>query len=263
MRARSEANKHGMLRSSRTDLGVKGAYEETYDDICKDAWSELHHIAVTVGVKPIEGPVDELRAVFDEVMKPLAERLFTANMRRAPRCAILRPKVLHRFPKATRPPAGIGANPASTSSVPSRQPPIDPLALSGDRTAVSRSTWPQSGSVGRLRGGLSANRSSRSPLKAFDFEASHFLRRRSRKPTYSCPPLRNRRRESCSRTEILVCWLFLPRLAATAIRQGKKRRRFRASRGIWDFEPDNRRPARAIPLHRRCRRRALSRRTEL
>ncbi|MCY4462172.1 MAG: hypothetical protein OXC26_17550 [Albidovulum sp.] len=101
LRARNEANKHGMLHSSRTDLGVKGAYEETYDDICRDAWSELHHIAITVGVKPNEGLVDELRAVFDEVMKPLAERLFTANRQRAPRCVILLPRVLHRFPKAT------------------------------------------------------------------------------------------------------------------------------------------------------------------
>ena len=74
MRVRSEANKHGTLHSSRTDLGVKSAYEETYDEFCGDAWSELHHIAVTVGVKPGENLVDELRAVFDEVMLPLAER---------------------------------------------------------------------------------------------------------------------------------------------------------------------------------------------
>ena len=74
MRVRSEANKHGMLHSSRTDLGVKRAYEETYDEICGDAWSQLHHIAVTVGVKPHEHLVGELRAVFDEVMVPLAKR---------------------------------------------------------------------------------------------------------------------------------------------------------------------------------------------
>ena len=74
MRVRSEANKHGMLHSSRTDLGVKGAYEEAYDEICREAWSELHHIAITVGVKPDESLVDELRGVFDEVMKPLANR---------------------------------------------------------------------------------------------------------------------------------------------------------------------------------------------
>ena len=74
MQVRNEANKHGMLHSSRTDLRVKSAYEETYDQICRDAWSELHHIAVTVGVKPDEGLVDDLRAVFDEVMRPLADR---------------------------------------------------------------------------------------------------------------------------------------------------------------------------------------------
>ena len=62
-----------MLHSSRTDLGVKGAYEECYDEICRDAWSQLHHIAVTIGVKPGESLVDELMAVFDEVMKPLAD----------------------------------------------------------------------------------------------------------------------------------------------------------------------------------------------
>ena len=69
-----EANKHGMLHSSRTDLGVKGAYEECYDKICWHAWSQLHHIAVTVGVRPDESLVYELMAVFDEVMKPLADR---------------------------------------------------------------------------------------------------------------------------------------------------------------------------------------------
>ena len=74
MRVRSEANKHGMLHSSRTDLGVKSAYKETYDEICRDAWSQLHQIAVTVGVKPDESLVGELRGVFDEVMVPLAKR---------------------------------------------------------------------------------------------------------------------------------------------------------------------------------------------
>ena len=38
-RVRREANKHGMLHSSRTDLGVKSAYLEVYDEICGDAWS--------------------------------------------------------------------------------------------------------------------------------------------------------------------------------------------------------------------------------
>ncbi len=74
MRVRSEATLHGALHSSRTDLAVKSAYEEAYDEICRDAWSELHHIAVTVGVKPDESLVNELRAVFDDTMKPLADR---------------------------------------------------------------------------------------------------------------------------------------------------------------------------------------------
>ena len=73
-RVRSEANKHGMLHSSRTDLGVKSAYLEIYDGICGDARSQLHQIAVTVGVKPDENLVEELRAVFDEVMEPLAKK---------------------------------------------------------------------------------------------------------------------------------------------------------------------------------------------
>ena len=73
MRARHEANKRGTLYSSRTALNVRMAYEKTYDDVCGDAWSQLHHIAVTVGVKPGDTLVEQLREVFDEVMKPLAD----------------------------------------------------------------------------------------------------------------------------------------------------------------------------------------------
>ena len=74
MRVRLEANRRGMLHSSHTALKVRTAYEETYDDICRDAWSHLHRIAVTVGVKPDNTLDDQLREVFDEVMKPLAKR---------------------------------------------------------------------------------------------------------------------------------------------------------------------------------------------
>ena len=73
-RVRSEANGRGMLHSSVTELGVKSAYEEIYEIICREAWSELQQIAVTIGVRPDESLADELRAVFDQVMEPLAGR---------------------------------------------------------------------------------------------------------------------------------------------------------------------------------------------
>ena len=73
-RVRGEMNARGMLHSSVANQRVRSTYEETYDKICGEAWSELHHIAVTVGVKPDENLVDKLRAVFDEVMEPLAKR---------------------------------------------------------------------------------------------------------------------------------------------------------------------------------------------
>ena len=74
MRVRSEANKYGALHSSRTTLNVRSAYEEMYEDICRDAWSQLHHIAVTIGVKPDDTLVEQLRDIFDDKMKPLADR---------------------------------------------------------------------------------------------------------------------------------------------------------------------------------------------
>ena len=80
-RVRSEANRHGMLHSSRTALNVRKVYEETYDDICREAWSQLHHIAVTIGVNPGDILVEQLREVFDEVMKPLADS-YLGSLRR-------------------------------------------------------------------------------------------------------------------------------------------------------------------------------------
>ena len=73
-RVRSEANGRGMLHSSVTERGVKSAYEEIYEIICREAWSELQQIAVTIGVGSDESLADELRAVFDQVMEPLAGR---------------------------------------------------------------------------------------------------------------------------------------------------------------------------------------------
>ena len=71
-RVRSEMNDRGLLHSSVTELGVKNTYEETYEEICQEAWSELQQIAGTIGVKPDASLADELRAVFGQVMEPLA-----------------------------------------------------------------------------------------------------------------------------------------------------------------------------------------------
>ena len=71
---RSEANKHGMLHSSRTALNIRKVYEETYDDICRNAWSQLHQIAVTIGVKLEDTSIKQLRHLFNEVMTPVAHK---------------------------------------------------------------------------------------------------------------------------------------------------------------------------------------------
>ena len=78
LRVLSEANKHGMLRSGSTALQIGKAYEETYDAICKDAWLQLHKIAITIGVKPDGALAGQLRDVFDEILKPLASRYLCA-----------------------------------------------------------------------------------------------------------------------------------------------------------------------------------------
>ena len=71
-RVRQEMNRRGMLHSSLTDLGIRDAYEQTYDQLCREAWSELEIIAVAVGVEPNGSLVDDLRTVFDDLIKPLA-----------------------------------------------------------------------------------------------------------------------------------------------------------------------------------------------
>ena len=73
-RVRSEMNARGLLHSSITELRVKTAYEELYEEICQEAWRELRQIAVTIGVTPVENLADELRSAFDQVMEPLAGR---------------------------------------------------------------------------------------------------------------------------------------------------------------------------------------------
>ena len=73
-RVRGEMSGRGIFHSSVTDLGVKNAYEETYEEICQEAWSELQQIAGTIGVEPDESLADQLRVVFDQVMEPLAAR---------------------------------------------------------------------------------------------------------------------------------------------------------------------------------------------
>jgi hypothetical protein len=78
MRVRSESSLSGALQSSRTALGIRQAYEEIYDDICLEAWLNLHHIAVTIGVEPNDNLVGELRSIFDELMMPLADQYLEA-----------------------------------------------------------------------------------------------------------------------------------------------------------------------------------------
>ena len=77
-RERGEMNARGLLHSSITELRVKRAYEEIYEQICQEAWRELRQIAVTIGVTPDESLADELRSVFDQVMEPLAGRYVSA-----------------------------------------------------------------------------------------------------------------------------------------------------------------------------------------
>ena len=71
---KAAANARGMLRSSHCALEVRTAYENIYDEICKQAWSDIHHIAVTIGITSDEHMVDRLRGIFDEVLVPLANR---------------------------------------------------------------------------------------------------------------------------------------------------------------------------------------------
>jgi len=71
-RLRSQYAARGTLHSSMCERSVARAYEEKYDELCKEAWSQLHRIAVTVGVQPNESLIRELRGAFDNVMIPLA-----------------------------------------------------------------------------------------------------------------------------------------------------------------------------------------------
>ena len=73
-RVRGEMNARGLRYSSVTELRVTSAYEGIYEEICQEAWSELEKIAVTIGVTPDKNLADELKAVFDHVMEPLAKR---------------------------------------------------------------------------------------------------------------------------------------------------------------------------------------------
>ena len=72
-RLRSQHAARGILHSSASELSVAKAYKDKYDEFCKEAWSQLHRIAVTVGVEPNDSLIEELRGAFDEVMIPLAD----------------------------------------------------------------------------------------------------------------------------------------------------------------------------------------------
>lgn len=75
---KAEASASGMLRSSRSALVIRTAYENIYEEICNQAWSELHHIAVTIGINPDERMMGELRGIFDDVLLQLANRYLAA-----------------------------------------------------------------------------------------------------------------------------------------------------------------------------------------
>ena len=51
-RERSKSAARGMLQSTVSDQLIAKVYVDKYDDLCKEAWSQLHRIAVTIGVKP-------------------------------------------------------------------------------------------------------------------------------------------------------------------------------------------------------------------
>ena len=72
-RLRAQHAARAILHSSPSDRSVAKAYEDKYDELCKEAWSQLHRIAVTVGVEPNDSLIGELRGTFDEVMIPLAD----------------------------------------------------------------------------------------------------------------------------------------------------------------------------------------------
>ena len=78
---RAKATARGMLLSSMADRNVAKVYEDKYDELCKEAWSQLHRIAVTIGVEPNDSLIGKLREAFDEVMKPLADN-YLGNIQR-------------------------------------------------------------------------------------------------------------------------------------------------------------------------------------
>ena len=80
-RERAQSAGRGMLHSSAHDQLIAELYVDKYDELCNEAWSQLHRIAVTIGVKPDDSLIGELREVFDEVMNPLAED-FVGEIRR-------------------------------------------------------------------------------------------------------------------------------------------------------------------------------------
>ena len=72
-RVRAEHAARGILQSTMSERNVAKVYEDKYDELCNEAWSQLHRIAVTIGVEPNDSLIGELREAFDEVMKPLAD----------------------------------------------------------------------------------------------------------------------------------------------------------------------------------------------
>ena len=80
-RVRAQHAARGILHSTVSERSVAKVYEDKYDQLCKEAWSQLHRIAVTIGVVPNDSLIEELREAFDKVMKPLADD-YLGNVRR-------------------------------------------------------------------------------------------------------------------------------------------------------------------------------------
>ena len=80
-RVRAQHAARGILHSTVSERSIAKIYEDKYDELCKEAWLQLHRIAVTIGVVPNDSLIDELREAFDEVMKPLADD-YLGNVRR-------------------------------------------------------------------------------------------------------------------------------------------------------------------------------------
>ena len=154
-----------MLRSGRFALEVRTAYEKVYEEICNQAWSELHHIAVTIGIKPDERMVGELRALFDDVLVQLANRYLEAL--RADNTIIdnIRDRILedtgHTFERA-REMIGTEIELFSSNTA---------MIMSESSSPTYQQTYNFSGPVGAVQSGENSNASITQNINAAELEA--------------------------------------------------------------------------------------------